>query len=426
MAEPRTCIVVVNPASKCKPPRVRGRVTCRSPYEDRTGASGVRDGTVRRGSDSRAIDDVRGWLHNLDMKNPDKETARGSRRHVLDWMEAPDFTNELLTLCAIPGVSRSARGQHFPRGWKEAEEARLERHGAKLLPDSQPAKFWNELAGWWLTNRGGANTPNWDIAMPVDVDGRPGLLLVEAKANLPELGTGGKPEASEFTGKGEKQERRSDKSIEASKGNHARIKIAIDQAREGLAALGAVTAIDRDTHYQLSNRLAFAWWLASKGVPLVLLYLGFTKDEGIEGFFESESSWNDAVREYFEGVGADALLDSRLDVRGTPLWVLSRSKDVLRHSPWKPVPRTAGVDPLYTHASLSKVPKLQVRFTNFPEPRKKRLSNDKTINFIKFREPMTEAQAAEWLALHPDCDSDDWRSALSDLRARVQRRPAKA
>lgn len=39
--------------------------------------------------------------------------------------------------------------------------------------------------------------------------------------------------------------------------------------------------ISRDSHYQFANRLGFAWKLASIGVPTVLVYLGFTGDDGI-------------------------------------------------------------------------------------------------------------------------------------------------
>jgi hypothetical protein len=33
--------------------------------------------------------------------------------------------------------------------------------------------------------------------------------------------------------------------------------------------------LSRDSHYQLTNRFAWAWKLASMGVPVVLGYLGF-------------------------------------------------------------------------------------------------------------------------------------------------------
>jgi hypothetical protein len=34
-------------------------------------------------------------------------------------------------------------------------------------------------------------------------------------------------------------------------------------------------------HYRFANRLAFAWKTASEGMPTILLYLGFTGDDGI-------------------------------------------------------------------------------------------------------------------------------------------------
>ena len=69
---------------------------------------------------------------------------------------------------------------------------------------------------------------------------------------------------------------------------------ALAEACDGLAQLGIATRISRDSHYQLSNRLAFTWKLATLGVPTVLVYLGFIGDEGIrdagEGLLEDEQA----------------------------------------------------------------------------------------------------------------------------------------
>ena len=53
--------------------------------------------------------------------------------------------------------------------------------------------------------------------------------------------------------------------------------------------------LSRDTHYQLTNRFAWAWTIAMLGVPVVLIYLGFLqandmRDEGAP--FVSAADWD--------------------------------------------------------------------------------------------------------------------------------------
>ncbi len=60
-----------------------------------------------------------------------------------------------------------------------------------------------------------------------------------------------------------------------SKRNHAQIGRAISEASLGLKDTMDGWNLSRDSHYQLANRFAWAWKLASMGVPVVLVYLGF-------------------------------------------------------------------------------------------------------------------------------------------------------
>ena len=100
-----------------------------------------------------------------------------------------------------------------------------------------------------------ANTPNWDIVSTCQVDGRQGLVVVEAKAHRGELHRDGKdPGNSE-----------NDKCISA----------AVAAANDALGGAAAGWSLCTDTHYQLCNRFAWAWKVASLGVPVVLVYLGF-------------------------------------------------------------------------------------------------------------------------------------------------------
>ena len=115
---------------------------------------------------------------------------RGSRKHVLDWTEKESFLAELADLVSPVPVSFTQHCQFMPCGKALADEARLESFGPSWLPESD---VWHKIQDWWLVHKARANTPNWDIAATCEIEGRPGLVLVEAKANWPELKTDGKP-----------------------------------------------------------------------------------------------------------------------------------------------------------------------------------------------------------------------------------------
>ena len=246
---------------------------------------------------------------------------RGSRKHVLDWVEHPTFLAELLALVRRTVVRLTPTPIYMPLGYAVPREARLERFGPKFLPG---LSAWKDLQQWWLAHPKGANTPNWDIALGCEINGQSGLILVESKANVPELSEGGKfsdPKASKN-----------------SKENHERIADAITEAREGFVRSGYYIDIDRDRHYQLSNRLAFTWKLATLGIPTVLVYLGFTGDKGISDAgepFRDEAHWKEVFRAYAAGVKVASLFEQErpIVVNGTAIWCLIRARPVLENSP---------------------------------------------------------------------------------------------
>jgi len=243
---------------------------------------------------------------------------RGSRKHVLDWTDRPEFSVELLQLVAPIDCRLSARSRWMPRGHHLPDEARLETFGPEALPN---VETWSSLRKWWLAHEGGANTPNWDIAASCEIEGRSGLILVEAKANVPELSAAGKPVDAGASA--------------ASAANHERIRLAINEACTALKDISTSTAISRDSHYQLSNRVAFAWKLASLGVPTVLAYLGFWGDEGIADAglpFEHAAHWEAVFGAYGHSVVPKELFDRRIDCAAAPMWLLVRSRRVLESS----------------------------------------------------------------------------------------------
>ena len=252
---------------------------------------------------------------------------RGSRKHVLDWTSEPEFLSELFDLVSPVPCLRVPSTLWMPKGHTNRIEARLETFGPKAYPKHLA---WPALTKWWLQHPVRANTPNWDVAVSCEIDGTPGLILVEAKANVPELGVAGKWKSKSDS---KSKPKKPSKNSEA---NHERIGLAIAEARAGLQdALPGIT-ISRDSHYQLSNRLAFAWKLATLGIPTVLLYLGFTGDEGIRDAgmpFENDEHWQRVFGNHLKAVCPTSPLAGPVHIGAAPFWVLSRSRPVLEVSP---------------------------------------------------------------------------------------------
>jgi hypothetical protein len=242
--------------------------------------------------------------------------SRGSRKHVLDWTSRPNFLVELLQLVSPVECKLTAASKWMPQGHASPQEARLESFDPFLSRQVR-----SELRKWWLAHEAGANTPNWDIAVGCEIEGKSGLLLVEAKANVPEMSPSGK--------------KLSDDASDRSSANHGRISEAIADACAGLRRAGAETSIRADQHYQLSNRIAFAWKLADLGVPTVLVYLGFTGDEGIRDAgepFRDDDHWRSAFGAYAYSTVPKNAFESRINCGNSPAWFLVRSRKVMEMS----------------------------------------------------------------------------------------------
>jgi hypothetical protein len=250
---------------------------------------------------------------------------RGSRKHILDWTDQPDFSVELLKLIAPVDAKITAKSLWMPGGHNAPMEARLETFGFRAIPDE---KVWKKLSEWWHCHPEGANTPNWDLALGAEIEGKPGLILVEAKANVPELSTAGKKLDRNLS-------RRSQDSQIKSKDNHERIGEAIEEACTNLGVAYPGIRIRRDSHYQLSNRVAFLWRLASLGIPTVLVYLGFYGDVGIADVgepFRDLAHWKRAFADYARPVLPEEFLERRIQIGEAPAWLLVRAKQVIEPS----------------------------------------------------------------------------------------------
>jgi hypothetical protein len=71
----------------------------------------------------------------------------------------------------------------MPQAFENTAEATLPK-AARLLPSD----VRRELKRWWLAAVSGiTRTPNWDIASTCTIEGKAGILLIEAKAHDQEL-----------------------------------------------------------------------------------------------------------------------------------------------------------------------------------------------------------------------------------------------
>ena len=68
------------------------------------------------------------------------------------------------------------------------------------------------------------------------------------------------------------------------------------------------------------------------GIPKVLVYLGFTGDEGMRTSgrtpFAADAHWQTISRQYRTGVCPVSVLDAPLDLPEAKLWVMSKSRPV--------------------------------------------------------------------------------------------------
>ena len=256
------------------------------------------------------------WWHALDKK-------RGSRPRCVLLVDGTRYAvaARLTDLVDLSDVVVSPNECWMPRGkpvwtdkgWdkKPATETRLDRETGFVAPEIR-----QQLLEWWLEVVRGANTPNWDLASTCSIEGRKGLLLVEAKSHSHELEKEGKRNPS--TENGWK--------------NHERIGSAIRQANAGLRRVaGGSWGLSRDDRYQFSNRFAWSWKLAALGVPVVLMYLGFVNSEEMArdgALFRTEDDWAHAMKDHTRGVVDNSCWGRRLEVNGTPFRPLIRAIDV--------------------------------------------------------------------------------------------------
>jgi hypothetical protein len=237
-----------------------------------------------------------------------KKDLSGSRLRCLMLTSLPKghIASVLSSLVSPAAVVDESIHHWLPGGLLNPTEAKL---GA--CPDFLTPDLRERLTSWWLVNRRGANTPNWDILSTCTVEGKEGLILVEAKAH-------DKESKSEGKDLGDRE-------------NHEQIGAAITEANSALNAIGPGWAITRDSHYQFCNRFAWAWKVASLGIPVILVYLGFLHADEMSKCgrpFASDHEWRSMVLYHGANLVPEDAWEKRLQTNAAPMWTMIRSLDL--------------------------------------------------------------------------------------------------
>lgn len=223
---------------------------------------------------------------------------KGSKHAILKLVESDRFLDSMNGMIKSTGAEIKVYDNWMPKSLQLDKEAELK----IFLKYNFTQQLSSEVVEWWLHKD--AKTPNWDLISTCTIDGERGLLLVEAKAHFEELDTSAKRPPSPTS--------------DDSKLNHDKIDKAIEQAKKAINEQVDGVSISRDNCYQLSNRGAHAWWLADKGIPVVLLYLGFLNckdmDYGSNKLFKKDEDWQKSFKEHAELVGVDKILEKKVEL----------------------------------------------------------------------------------------------------------------
>ena len=244
---------------------------------------------------------------------------RGSQKHVLDLLDSGQTGISSLNAFLAPFECQiSSADVYRPTGRPEPKEYYLPKFCNEFCTsflDSAP------IVDWWV--RSPWRPPTWDLisTFTTNQDQR-GVLLVEAKAHENEFDWGGKSQKTHA-------------SI-GSKSNHTQIVGCLNEANKALNdSFDGYFGLAVDSHYQLSNRVAHLWKLATCKIPVILLYLGFCGDREIEpSYFRDEEHWQRSMGGYLQGVVPQSFLSSVHPLSGGgSMLMLSRSQPVLSVSP---------------------------------------------------------------------------------------------
>lgn len=222
---------------------------------------------------------------------------KGSQYAVIKLVETSDFVENVNRLIKPTKAKITVYDNWMPRSLHYDKEAELK----DFLKYNFSNQLGEDIHDWWLAVKHTmSRTPNWDLVSTCTINDKKGLVLIEAKAHSGELDY-------ESRGKNPKK-----LTSEDSVRNHIKIGAAIIEAKDEINKRIAGVNISRDLCYQLSNRVAHAWWLANQGIPVVLVYLGFLNchdmDYNNRILFKNDEDWQTCFNEHAQKVGVDTII----------------------------------------------------------------------------------------------------------------------
>jgi hypothetical protein len=224
---------------------------------------------------------------------------KGSQRAMLKLIESDHFLSSINELIK-PYGEITVYDNWMPKSLNNDKEAELK----NFLKYNFNSLLYDKVVNWWL--HVDTTTPNWDLISTCTIDGKRGVLLVEAKAHEKELN-----EESHKKSLDKKE------ATENSIRNHIKIGASINDVNDEIKKEFPKISISRDNCYQLSNRVAHAWWLANQGIPVVLLYLGFLDcqdmNDGKYKLLNSSKEWEDCFLNHAKRVRVDSIIDKWVD-----------------------------------------------------------------------------------------------------------------
>jgi hypothetical protein len=247
------------------------------------------------------------------------QIRRGSRKHILEWSGSNDFIPSLQRIVSPIGFNVCKNADRQPKSYDDCRESTLTNKKDSFLTRCQAQC----VRDWWLFHKRGSKLPTWDLVIQAeDINKHPALVLVEAKARISELRSDGKK--SSKRSQPEAQKRSDD--------NDERIGKAISEAMSFLKHQNPKIHLCKYENYQFCNRIAFSWKLASMGIPVVLVYLGFLGDTGFTDRIFTKERWTQSVREKTEKNFPFELWAEEIRCGAGSFWFLVESKKVLSPS----------------------------------------------------------------------------------------------
>jgi len=252
----------------------------------------------------------------LERLEPKDRRGSKPRCHLLTHGSVEDVAARLTNLVS-PFANVTPNDSWMPQGFEQTDEAEL--HKATRLLGNEHCE---QIKHWWFDIfRGGLQKgPSFDIASTCTIEGRPGIMLVEAKAHDKELMNEEGPKPL--------KEGASDGEIR----NHQRIAEAIHATNEPFTISTESTwKLSRDSRYQMSNRFASAFKLTELGYPVVLVYLSFLSADEMTDLgkpFENEEKWEILVKTHSEPLFPAAIWNRRWNVNSVPFIPLIRSLEM--------------------------------------------------------------------------------------------------